>query len=38
MKKLGFVKVRPLAGGLGAWMELNLPVEEREVVEDLVSG
>ena len=33
MKKLGFVRVRPLAGGLGAWVEMNLPVDERVVVE-----
>jgi rhodanese-related sulfurtransferase len=33
MKKLGFERVHPLEGGLHGWLELNLPVEEREVVE-----
>jgi rhodanese-related sulfurtransferase len=27
LRKLGFKKVRPLAGGFDAWRELNLPVE-----------
>lgn len=34
MKKLGFERVHPLAGGLEAWMELNLPLEERAVVAE----
>jgi 3-mercaptopyruvate sulfurtransferase SseA len=33
MKKLGFVRVHPLLGGLQAWLELDLPVESRDVVE-----
>lgn len=28
LKKLGFEKARPLAGGLRAWREANLPVEK----------
>ncbi|HLJ85471.1 MAG TPA: hypothetical protein VKZ53_01530 [Candidatus Angelobacter sp.] len=33
MKKLGFVRVHPLAGGLNSWLELKFPVEERVVRE-----
>jgi len=29
MKKLGFTRVRPLAGGLNAWLDLDYPVIER---------
>jgi rhodanese-related sulfurtransferase len=28
LRKLGFEKARPLAGGLRAWREANLPVEK----------
>ena len=28
LKKLGYEKVHPLAGGLNAWREANLPVEK----------
>jgi len=28
MKRLGFDRVRPLAGGLNAWLDLNYPVVE----------
>jgi len=28
LNKLGFANVRPLAGGLKAWREANLPVEK----------
>ena len=31
MKKLGFVRVRPLAGGFKAWVEAEYPLEERVV-------
>jgi 3-mercaptopyruvate sulfurtransferase SseA len=33
MKKLGFVRVHPLLGGLQGWLALDLPVESREVVD-----
>jgi len=28
LNKLGITRVRPLAGGLDAWIELEYPVEE----------
>lgn len=31
MKKLGFQRVRPLAGGLNAWIDAGLPVVGRAV-------
>jgi 3-mercaptopyruvate sulfurtransferase SseA len=33
MKKLGFVRVHLLMGGLQGWLDLDLPVESRDVVE-----
>jgi rhodanese-related sulfurtransferase len=32
MKKLGFTRVRPLAGGLDEWLKMGFPVEERKLV------
>lgn len=31
LNKLGITRVRPLAGGLDAWIELEYPVEEAVV-------
>jgi len=31
MKKLGFVRVRPLEGSFKAWIEAEYPLEERVV-------
>lgn len=28
LKKMGYEKVHPVAGGLGAWREANLPIEK----------
>jgi rhodanese-related sulfurtransferase len=30
LKQTGFTRIRPLAGGLDAWIEAGLPVEEDE--------
>jgi 3-mercaptopyruvate sulfurtransferase SseA len=30
LRARGITRVRPLAGGLGAWRSLGLPVETRE--------
>jgi rhodanese-related sulfurtransferase len=32
MKKLGFTRVHPLAGGLEGWLKMGFPVEERKLV------
>jgi len=31
LNKLGITRVRPLAGGLDAWIELEYPLEEAQV-------
>jgi rhodanese-related sulfurtransferase len=37
LRRKGIVRVRPLAGGLDAWKQLGLPVQERELIK-LVSA
>jgi 3-mercaptopyruvate sulfurtransferase SseA len=32
LRKLGITRVRPLAGGLDAWIELEYPVEDVPLV------
>jgi rhodanese-related sulfurtransferase len=33
LRKKGITRVRPLAGGLAAWRELGLPVDEPQLIK-----
>jgi 3-mercaptopyruvate sulfurtransferase SseA len=38
LQKLGITRVRPLAGGLDAWMELEYPVEAAPLPAERASA